>query len=71
MSWDDPPYPPSQNKIPGGQQDQGHEVFHHDQGEGYQQPKSFMSGSGSVPLKMSRGCPTWDQNSIFLLEIDL
>ena len=43
--------PPTQQakKIPGGQQDEGHEVVHHDQGEGYQQPKSFKSGSGSVP----------------------
>ena len=45
MSWDDPPYPPSQKKIPGGQQGQGHEVVLHDQGEGYQQPKTFGSWS--------------------------
>ena len=42
-------------KFPGGQQVQGHEEVHHDQGEGYQQSKSFRSGSGSwcqegVPL---------------------
>ena len=49
MSWNDPPHPTSQNKLPGGQQDQGHEVVHHDRGEGYQQPKSFRSGIGSVP----------------------
>ena len=42
MSWDDPPYPPSQ-KIPGGQQGQGHEIVLHDQGEIYQQPKSTPS----------------------------
>ena len=44
MSWDDPPYPPSQKKT-GGQQGQGHEVVLHDQGEGYQQPKTFGSWS--------------------------
>ena len=38
MSWDDPPHPTSQKKLPGGQPDQGHEVVHHDQEEGYQQP---------------------------------
>ena len=32
-------------KIPGGQQGQGHEVVLHDQGEGYQQPKTFGSWS--------------------------
>ena len=45
MSWDDPLYPPSQNKLPGGQQDQGHELVPHDQGEGYQQPNTFGSSS--------------------------
>ena len=44
-----PPHPTSQKKLAGGQQDEGHEVVHHDQGEGYQQPKSFRCGSGSVP----------------------
>ena len=35
MSLDDPP-PPNESKIlPGGQQDQGHEVVLQDQGEGY------------------------------------
>ena len=33
MSWDDPPN--KANKLPGGQQDQGHEVVLQDQGEGY------------------------------------
>ena len=47
MSLGDPPFP-QPKKLPGGQQDQGHEVVHHDQGEGYQQPKSFGNGSGSV-----------------------
>ena len=36
-------------KLPGGQQDQGIEVVHHDQREGSQQPKSFRNGSVSVP----------------------
>ena len=56
------------NKLPGGQQDQGHEVVHHDQGEGYQQPKLFRSGSwewlnssgcqGGVPIgtKIPNSC---------------
>ena len=41
---------------PGGQQDQGHGVVLHDQGEVYQQPISFMRGSsiylyfGLVPI---------------------
>ena len=39
MSWDDPHNLTSQ-EIPSGQQDQGQD---------YQQPKSFRSGSGSVP----------------------
>ena len=45
MSWDDP-HPTSQKKLPDGQQEQGHEIVHHDQGKGYQQSKSFRSGSG-------------------------
>ena len=48
MSWDRPLHPTSQKKLLGGQQDQGQEVVHHDQGEGYQQPKSFRCGIGSV-----------------------
>ena len=48
MSWDDP-LKQAKKKLPGRQQDQGHEVVHHDQGEGYQQPKSYRSWSGSVP----------------------
>ena len=31
--------------LTGGQQGQGHEVVLHDQGEGYQQPKTFGSWS--------------------------
>ena len=42
MSWDDPLYPPSQKKLPDGQQDQGHELVLHNQGEVYQQPKIFI-----------------------------
>ena len=48
-SWDDPPHPTSQKKLAGGQQDQGHEVVHHDQREGSQQPKSSRNRSVSVP----------------------
>ena len=48
MSWDNSPRQKAK-KLRGGQQDQGHEVVHHDQGGGYQQPKSFRSGNGSVP----------------------
>ena len=32
-----------------GRQDQGNGGVHHDQEEGYKQPKSFKSESGSVP----------------------
>ena len=51
MSWDDPQRhnPTSQQKLPGGLQDQGHEVAHHVQGEDGQQPKTFRIGSGSIP----------------------
>ena len=38
MSWDDPPN--KANKLPGGQQDQGHEVVLHVQEEVYQ---SFLA----------------------------
>ena len=34
--------PNKPKKLPGGQQDQENEVVHHYQGEGYQQPKSFI-----------------------------
>ena len=43
------PPPNKPKKLPGRQQDQENEVVHHYQGEGYQQPKSFWSGSVSVP----------------------
>ena len=35
-------------KLPVGQQDQGQEVVLHDQGEGYQEPKTFRSWSSQV-----------------------
>ena len=51
---------PSQKKLPGGKQYQGQ-----DQGEGY------LLGVGVAQyLCVSRRCPTWDQNSLFLLKID-
>ena len=43
-------------KIPGGQQDQGHEVVLHDQGEDYQQPNwelyelKTLGCQGGVPI---------------------
>ena len=30
-------------KLPGGQQDQGHEAVLHDKGQGYQQPKASVN----------------------------
>ena len=38
------PPPNKPKKLAGGQHDQGHEVVHHDQVEGYQQPKTFKVG---------------------------
>ena len=35
-------------KLPGGQQEQGHGVVPHDQGEGDQQPKHFRSRNREV-----------------------
>ena len=43
------PTPNKPKKLAGGQQDQGHEIVHHDQREGSQQPESFRNGSVSVP----------------------
>ena len=43
------PLPNKPKKLPGGQQDQGHEVVLHDQGEGYQQPKILGNDSSQVP----------------------
>ena len=37
------PLPTKPKKLPGGQQGQGQEVVLQDQGEGYQQPKTFGS----------------------------
>ena len=51
MSWDDPPN--KANKLPGGQQDQGHEVVLQDQGEGYR-----LLGIGMAQyLRVSRRIP--------------
>ena len=54
------PPPNKPKKLPGGQQYQGQ-----DQGEGY-----LLGVRVAQYLCVSRRCPTWDQNSIFLLEID-
>ena len=53
MSWDDPPTQQVKNsrKLPGEHHHQGHEVVHHDQGEGYQHPRSE---SGSVPQDVKK-----------------
>ena len=48
-SKDDPPNPSRWTGGPGGQQDQGHGVVLHDQGEEYQQPRTPRSGSSKVP----------------------
>ena len=61
MSWDDPPT----------QQDQGHDVAHHDQGEGYQQPKSFRSGSVSVPQGVVRNLTYSRQSQALGVVLDL
>ena len=45
----DPPYPVG----PGGQRDQEHGVVLHVQGEGYQPPITFRSGSSQVPQGLS------------------
>ena len=44
-SQDDPPNPSRWTGGPGGQQDQGHGIVLHDQGEEYQQPITSKSGS--------------------------
>ena len=36
------------DQVPGGQQEQGHGIFLHDPGEGYQEPTTFRSGSSQV-----------------------
>ena len=41
VAQNDPLDSPSQKKLPDGQQDQGHRVVLHDQGEGYHQLKTF------------------------------
>ena len=40
MSWDDPPTTKPE-KLPGGQQGQGHELVLHDQGEGLSTTQNF------------------------------
>ena len=55
------PPPNKPKKLAGGQQDQGHEVVHHDQREGSQQPKSFRNGSVSVPHGAKEVSHFWDQ----------
>ena len=55
-SLDDPPYPSRLAGGPGGQQDQGHGVVLHDQGEECQQPttprvESSKVLQGEVPRK--------------------
>ena len=63
--------PSQQKKLPGGQQDQGHEVVLHDQGEGYQLPKTIRIGNSKVTLGVKEvsqfQIPNWDQNPIFFL----
>ena len=44
----DPPYPSRWSVGPGGQRDQEHGVVLHVQGEGYQEPITFRSGSLGV-----------------------
>ena len=44
-----PPNPSWWSVGPGGQRDQEHGVVQHVQGEGYQPPKTFRSGSSQVP----------------------
>ena len=64
MSLGDPPFP-QPKKLPGGQQEQGHGVVLHDQGEGYQQTKTFRSGSNKVAQGLKEAFQF--QNPIFLL----
>ena len=49
----DPPYPSRWSVGPGGQRDQEHGVVLHVQGEGYQPPITFRSGSSQVPQGLS------------------
>ena len=44
--------PPTHPGGPGGQQDQGQGVVLHDQGEVYQQPITFRSGSRQVSMSV-------------------
>ena len=54
----DPPYTSRWSVGPGGQRDQEHGVVQHVQGEGYQPPKTFRSGSSQVPKGLRMTPPT-------------
>ena len=66
MSWGDPPSHPAK-KLPGGQQDLGHGVVLRVLREGYQQTKTFRSGSNKVAQGLKEAFQF--QNPIFLLVI--
>ena len=53
---------PTKKIVLGGQQDQGHGVVLHDQGEGYQQTKAFRKGSSqaSVSQGVLIGTKKWE-----------
>ena len=53
-----PPYPSRWSVGPGGQQDQEHGVVLHVQGEGYQPPITYRSGSSQVPKGLRMTPPT-------------
>ena len=57
-SYNDPPYPSRSSVGPGGQRDQEHGVVQHVQGEGYQPPKTFRTGSSQVPQGLRMTPPT-------------
>ena len=46
-----------------------HEVVLHDQGEGYQQPKTFRGGNSSVSQGVKEVSKLGPRDLIFLLEI--
>ena len=50
--------PPTCQGGPGGLQDQEHGVFQHVQGEGYQPPITFRTGSSQVPKGLRMTHPT-------------
>ena len=63
-SLNDPLYPSIPKDWPGGQQEQGPGVVLHGSAEGYQEPKTFRSGSSQVTQgvnDMSKvQIPNWD-----------